>query len=123
MATRYTATTSLAASGIASFAGQTNTKTGTVSGTDTVDETQSIGLSSEIIALGEIAAGGAEFVEIENLDTANFISVGFANPVVSGTSTFKIKAGQSALFPTPSGSLYAIADTGAVQIKKKAVEA
>jgi hypothetical protein len=123
MATTYRAVSSLSASGIADFSASTNTNTGTCSGTDIVNDTQSIGLASEIISLGEIAAGGAEYVEIVNLDEANFVSVGFANPVVAGTSTFRIKAGQSALFPTPSGSLYAIADTGAVQILKKAVEA
>lgn len=123
MATTYIAITSLAASGIAEFSAESNRKTGTCSGTDIVNDTQSIGTSSEIIALGEIAAGGAEYVEIKNLDETNFVSVGFANPAIAGTATFKIKAGQSALFPTPSGSLYAIADTAAVQILKKAVEA
>lgn len=90
---------------------------------DIVDATQDIGTSSEQITLGEIANGGAEMVEIKNLDTTNFVSIGFENPVVAGTKTLKIKAGQSALLPTPSGALFAIADTATVKILKKAVEA
>lgn len=124
MATTYTTITGMTASGIANIQSEQHSKTGTLSGSsDTVDETQDIGTSSEIITLGDIAAGGAEVVEIKNLDTTNFVSIGFTNPVVAGTNTFKIKAGQSVLLTTPSAALYAIADTATVKILKRAVEA
>src|SRR5216110_3067936 len=124
MATTYATVTNLTASGVANIASEQHNKAGTLSGSsDIINDTQDINTSSEIITMGDIAAGGAEFVEIVNLDTTNFVSVGFANPVVAGTNTFKIKAGQSALFPTPSASLYAIADTATVKILKRAVEA
>ena len=124
MATTCTVSTNLSASGTASIAGETHTKTTTLSGTsDVVAETQDVGTSSEALTFGEIAAGGAEFIELVNLDTTNFVSVSFENPAVAGTKTFKIKAGQSGVFPTPSGALYAIADTAVVKVLKKAVEA
>ncbi len=123
MATTYTTVTSMSASGVANIANEQHSTTGTCAGeSDIVDETQDVGTSSEIITLGDIAAGGAEIVEIKNLDVTNFISIGFANPVVAGTNTFKIKAGKSILVTIPSAALYGIADTGTVKILKRAVE-
>ena len=124
MATTYRAITSLSASGIADLSAENHTSSGTAAGdSDIVDNTQIIGTSSEAIATGDIAAGSCEFIEISNLDSTNFVSVGFENPAVAGTKTFKIKAGHSALFPLPSAGLYAIADTANVTVLVKAVEA
>jgi len=124
MATSYRSTTALSASGTASIANEIHTSTDDLSGTsDIINDTQDIGTSSEAISLGEIAAGSAEIVELVNLDTTNFVSVSFESPAVAGTKTFKLKAGQSMLVPTPSGALYAIADTATVKILKRAVEA
>lgn len=124
MPSNYRTLTSLACTGLAALASQSHQSSGALAGdSDVVDDTQDIGTSSEIIALGEIAAGGAELFEIVNLDPDNFLSIGFANPVVAGTSTFKIKAGQSMLMCTPSGALYGIANTAGVKILKRAVEA
>lgn len=124
MATKYTIGTSISATGLASLPLETHSKSGSMSGdSDIIDDTQDIGTSSEKITLGEIAAGGAELVEIVNLDLTNFVSIGFANPVVAGTLTYKIKAGQSQVMCTPSTDLYAIADTATVKILKRAVEA
>ncbi len=124
MASTFTTITALGAAGIAVFARESHSGSGTCSGdSDIVNDTQDVGTSSEIITLGEIAAGGAKMVEIVNLDEANFISVGFENPAVAGTKTFKIEAGLSGLFPMPSAALYGIADSGTVKILKKAVEA
>lgn len=124
MATSYRTTSSLSATGLANIVAETHTATGDLSGdSDVVSDTQDVGTSSEIIPLGEIVAGSAALVEIVNLSETNFISIGFANPVIAGTNTFKIKAGQSALLPTPSAALYGIADTAEVKILKRAVEA
>ncbi len=123
MATRYTLTSGLSCSGIATIAAEIHATSITLGGdSDVVNDTQDIGLTSEPIVLGEIAAGDAVAVEIVNLDDTNFISVGFANPVVAGTLTFKIVAGASGVFPTPSAGLYAIADTAEVKILKRAIE-
>lgn len=124
MASTYRTSTSFSAAGIANIVAETHSKSGTLSGdSDVINDTQDIGLTSEQITFGEIAAGGAAMIEIVNLDATNFVSIGFANPVIAGTNTFKIKAGESALLPTPSAALYAIADTGTVKILKRAVEA
>jgi hypothetical protein len=125
MPSTYKSLTSLSVpTGVATFAAESHNSAGSLAGdSDIVNDTQDIGTSSELITLGEIAAGGAALVELVNLDATNFVSVGFENPVVAGTKTFKIKPGQSLLVPTPSGALYAIADTDTVKILKKAVEA
>jgi hypothetical protein len=126
MPSSSTALTSLGVSGVTgrNMAAETHTATTTLAGdSDIQDSTQIIGTSSEVIDMGEIAAGGAEYVEITNLDATNFLSVGFENPAVAGTKTFKIKAGQSGLFPTPSAALYGIADTDPVTIRIKGVKA
>lgn len=124
MATTYRTSTSVSASGLADLGAEGHSASGTLSAnSDVLHETQDVGTSSEIVSLGEIVAGSAELVEIVNLDTTNFVSIGFANPVVAGTATLKIKAGQSVLLTTPSAALYAIADTATVKILKRAVEA
>ncbi len=124
MATTYRTITSIGATGIANITAESHVDDGTLSAdSDIVNDTQDVGVTSEIIPLGEIVAGGAELVEIVNLDATNFISIGFENPAVAGTKTFKIKAGQSTLLTTPSAALYGIADTGTVKILKRAVEA
>lgn len=124
MASTYNALTGLGVSGLANIAQENHSSSGGLVGdSDIVNETQDIGLTSEQITMGEIAAGGAELVEIKNLDATNFVSIGFATPVVAGTNTFKIKAGQSVLLCTPSAALFAIANTGSVKILVRAVEA
>ena len=125
MASTYSATTAMSVSGDATIASETHTKSGTLvaSVADIVNSTQDIGTTSEAISTGDISAGSVELLEIKNLDSTNFVSIGFANPVVAGTATLKIKAGQSVLLTTPSAALYAIADTAAVKILVRAVEA
>jgi hypothetical protein len=123
MATTYTTSTRLSASGVADLPAETHTDTGTLAGdSDIVSITQDVATSSEAIAVGEIAAGSAAFIELTNLDTANFVSFGFENPAVAGTKTFRLSAGQSCLLPRPSAAIYAIADTGTVKVHVKAVE-
>jgi len=74
VATTYKTATSLSAAGLATLAAETHNSDGTLAGdSDILIETQDIGTSSEQITLGEITAGGAEFVEIVNLDEVNFI--------------------------------------------------
>src|SRR5262245_45878798 len=98
MATNYRISTAMSASGLADLAAKTFTDTGTLGGdSDVVDDTQDIGTSSEAVTFGEITAGNAEFIQIVNLDTTNFVSFSFENPAVAGTKTLKLKAGQSML--------------------------
>lgn len=123
MASAVTATASLAVTGIAAISSGSLSKQITLVGdSDVIQDTQDIGTSSEAITLGDIT-GNPEFILIKNLDATNFVSVGFNNPAVAGTETIKIKAGGFALLPTPSGTLYAIADTATVKVQKWACEA
>lgn len=123
MSTTYRATTSLSATGVANIIAETHSKTGTLAGdSDIVDDTQLIGTSSEAVTTGEIAAGGCEFLEIVNLDATNFVSFAFDNPAVAGVNSLRLKPGQSMILAKPSAAIYAIADTAAVRILKRAVQ-
>lgn len=123
MPSSYRTVTSLSCQGLANLAPETHAATGSLSGdSDVIDDTQDIGTSSELVTFGEITAGGAALIEIRNLDPDNFVSIGFENPVVAGTKTFKILPKQSTLLCHPSAALYAIADTAAVKILKRAIE-
>ena len=90
------------------------TITPTVAGTQIMDNVQNIGLSEEAILMGDVAAGGYMFVQ--NLDSANFISLRQA----TGVGNFiKLLAGEWAIFRlSPDATApFAIADTGACDVR------
>lgn len=123
MASFYRSLVSIGCTGLAALSPQNHSASGALTGdSDVIDDTQDIGTSSELVTFGEITAGGAALIEIRNLDPDNFVSIGFENPVVAGTKTFKILPKQSTLLCHPSAALYAIADTAAVKILKRAIE-
>ena len=124
MATTFSESITLKATGLVNLQSETLTTSGTLSGdSDIVLESQDIGTTTEAITQGEIStSGGAKFLFVQNLDTANFVTLGYASPVVPGTNTFKLEAGCFGLFPIPSGALNALADTATVKILKKIVE-
>src|SRR3990167_8150665 len=123
MASILTTTASLTVSGLARVASGGQASQITLAGdSDVAGETQDIGLSTEAITLGEIGVTNAASILIKNLDAANFISVGFATPVVPGTNTFKVRAGEVLLLTGVSNQLYALADTGVIKVHKWAVE-
>lgn len=124
MSTTYRTVVSLSATGTANLAADAHTKSGSCSGdSDIMAETQLIGTSSEAITTGEIANGDCLFLEFTNLSDTNFVSFSFESPAVAGTKSFKLLPGQSMILARPSGAIYAIADTAAVTILKRAVEA
>jgi hypothetical protein len=89
-----------------------------MTGDDLTQNTQVIGTSSEAIDFGEIS-GAPAYVLFKNLDSTNFVTVGFTDP----PTEIDILAGQSALFPPATGTIYAIADTAAVRVLVVAAEA
>lgn len=91
----------------------------TMTGNEMIQNTQSIGITSELVSFGDIT-GAPGMVAIKNLDDTNFIELGGD----SGLTVFKTKllAGQVTLFQPSSATLYAIADTAAVRIQVIATE-
>lgn len=76
-----------------------------------------IGTSEETEAFSELSTLG--YCIIRNLDTTNFIRVGFA----TGVYGMRLKAGEIALFRlNPSTTLYMIADTAACKVLVHAFE-
>lgn len=81
--------------------------------------TQSIGTTAELVDFGDIT-GAPQAVLIQNLDATNYIEVGGD----SGLTVFKqkIPAGWSQLVTLSSATLYAKANTAAVNIMVIAIE-
>ena len=90
-----------------------------MAGVGNVNGTQNIGTASELITFGSIV-GVPQMVMIQNLDATNFVEIG-GN---SGLTVFKLKilAGKVALIPLSSATLYAKADTAAVNVLVTAFE-
>lgn len=82
----------------------------TVSGTDWVKSTQSIGTTAEVLGKGEITTPG--YLIVKNLDATNYVE--FEKATFSTTAgTVKLKAGEIAMFRVSSSTLYACANTDA----------
>lgn len=89
-----------------------------MTGDDMIQNTQVIGTSAEALDFGEIT-GAPVVVEVKNLDTTNFVLLGFTNP----PTEMKLTAGRSTIiFPT-TANIYAKADTAACRVLICAVEA
>jgi hypothetical protein len=90
-----------------------------MTGNEMMQGTQSIGTTAELVGFGNIT-GAPQMVSIRNLDATNYIELGGD----SGLTVFKIKvpAGQIAVFTASSATLYAKANTSAVNILIQAVE-
>lgn len=98
----------------------TSSTTIDVSGSQLLHNTQNIGTTSETIDFGNIS-GTPQAVMIRNLDATNFVEIGGD----TGLTVFKIKIpkGQSTIIYPSSGTIYAKADTAAVNILVTACEA
>ncbi len=83
----------------------------TQAGTEMTQNVQSIGTSTEALALGDVATPGYLFVK--NLDSTNFVLVGLVTAVTSGNAFAKLLPGEGLVIPTRQTVVYAIADTGA----------
>ena len=87
----------------------------TLAGNNLQGNVQSIGITSEIITLTDVGTSG--YVFLKNLDATNFVSIAQTNPAVAAAAGIKLLAGEWCFFPTPLTALYAIADTGAVDLQ------
>lgn len=84
----------------------------TMAGANMMDATQDVGTSAEALDLGPIA-GVPPVIYIENLDSTNFVLIGWTNP----PTEMKLLAGQATVFPTSTATMYVKADTAAVRIR------
>ena len=90
----------------------------TMSGDDMVQGTQVIGTSAEAIDLAEIS-GAPSALMITNLDSTNFVLVGFTNP----PTEIKLNPGVPMLITPAGATIYAKADTAACRVLVAAAEA
>lgn len=79
--------------------------------------TQSVGTSAEAITLGEVSSLG--YVLVQNLDSTNYVELSLDNSMTQKFS--KLLAGQFALFPSSTATLYARANTAACLCQVTAV--
>lgn len=90
----------------------------TMSGDDMIQTTQVIGTAAETVSLGEIS-GAPAVVVLKNLDSTNFVLVGFTNP----PTELKLLPGGINLLTPAGATIYAKADTAACRVLVAAAEA
>ena len=101
--------------GMPSVSFTAGTITPTVTGTQLMDNVQSVGFAAEeAILMGDVAGGGYCF--IQNMDTANFVSL---RQGTGATAFIKLLAGEWAIFRMHADTTapFAIADTAAVNVR------
>lgn len=97
------------------------TKLLTMSGSNMLQNTVSVGTSSQLLSLGDIS-GAPSAIMITNLDSTNYV-------LISGETGFtavmqiKILAGETILITPLAATFYAKSDTAACLIQIVAVEA
>lgn len=100
--------------------GQSTSKRLSMTGAEMVQATQNIGTTAELVSFGGIT-GAPQLLMVQNLSDTNYIELGGD----SGLTVFKMKipAGQIAVFTPSSATLYAKANTAAVNVLVVAIEA
>ena len=88
----------------------------TMAGTAKTSNVQAVGFAAaEAIDIGDITDIG--YVWLRNADATNFVTVGWTDP----PTEMKLLPGEFALFPTRVETMYAKADTAAVNLEVVAV--
>jgi hypothetical protein len=90
-----------------------------MTGNEMMQGTQNVGTTAELVGFGNIT-GAPQMVSVRNLDATNYVELGGD----SGLTVFKIVVpkGGIAVFKAASATLYAKANTAAVNILVQAVE-
>lgn len=88
-------------------------------GTDNIGNVQSVGTTTEALTLGDVTTIGYLF--LKNQDATNYVEISLTTPV--GSEAFiKLLAGECAFFPTRQTTIYAKANTAAVDLFVAAFE-
>lgn len=94
----------------------------TLAGSGKWTNVQTIGTSTEQIAFpSDLTSEGISLLWMKNLDPTNFVSIGLNTALTQ--ILIKLKPGQATVFPPYSGNptIYALADTAAVNLDIVAV--
>lgn len=90
-----------------------------VSGTNGIHHRQGIGTDEEAVVVGDVAAGG--YVLLVNRDDTNFVEL---RPGSGAADLVRLEPGDFALFRlADDATLYAVADTAAVELEVLAIDA
>jgi hypothetical protein len=100
--------------------GQPMSKRFDMTGSEMAQLTQNIGTTAEVLDFANIP-GAPQAVMLQNLDATNFVEIGGDSGLT--VFKFKINPGQAAYFTPTSGTVYAKANTAAVNILILAIEA
>ena len=90
----------------------------TMTGENLAHFVQAVPTSNTALESVDIAGLGTEgLVFLKNLDSTNYISVG-----LTGSYTIRLNAGESCLFRSNQGGLYALANTATVNLEVLVIE-
>jgi hypothetical protein len=90
-------------------------KSVSIAGNNYFAQVQNIGLATEALDLGDLTTPGYLF--LKNADPTNFVQIGLTTPVTAGNAMVKLLPGEFALIPTRQTVIYALADTGTVDLQ------
>lgn len=91
----------------------------TMSGDQMLTNVQIVGTSAEAIVVGDVTTVG--YVMLKNMDATNFVEIALDSAV--STQVFaKLLAGDFAIFPAKTATMYAKADTANVNLLVTAIE-
>lgn len=94
-------------------------RTATMAGDQMITNVQTVGITAEAIQLGDVSTIG--YVLLKNMDTTNFVEIALDSNV--STQKFaKLLAGDMALFPASTATMYAKADTSPCNLLVGSVE-
>lgn len=86
-----------------------------VTGTEALENIQSVGTSEEAILLGDVTVGGYMYLENVESEGGNYVEI---RPNTGVADLIRLEPGQVALFPTAQDAVpYAIANTAAVRLR------
>lgn len=113
MTLSFSARLSVSGSGVSLVASGSDSVTQV--GAQSLGNVQIIGTTTEAINFGDVGTPGYLFVK--NEDPTNFVRIGLATPVSSGDAFATLLPGEFAFIPTRQATVYAIADTGACNLR------
>ena len=94
-------------------------RSATMAGDQMISNVQIIGTAAEALVLGDVSTIG--YVFLKNMDATNFVEIALDSGV--STQKFaKLLAGDFAIFPASTATMYAKADTANVNLVVQAIE-
>ena len=119
MANEISASVSLTATKNGVSVGNSASRVATMAGDQMLSNVQIVGAVAEALVLGDVATVG--YVLIKNLDATNYVEIALDAPCTAQVFC-KVLAGDFALFPAKTATMYALANLAPCNVLVQAIE-